>query len=161
MTKVSLYTITYSGMYYVGPHVPLTEQIPKAKAMGFDGIEICGKRPFGFPPDLDADARRTIRELAAAEGVEISAVASYNNFASPIMEEYENELLMVLPDTSAMTAEVKVNESLTGLIEPGQRAIITSDAMPDVALEGEVIEIGTDFIEAAEAGPGDWDGEAP
>ncbi len=95
MVKVSLYSITYSGMYYVGRHVPLTEMIPKAKAMGFDGIEICGKRPFGFPPDLDADARRTIRELAASEDVEISAVASYNNFASPIMEEYENELLMV------------------------------------------------------------------
>jgi multidrug efflux pump subunit AcrA (membrane-fusion protein) len=54
----------------------------------------------------------------------------------------KNELLMVLPDTSQMTAEVKVNESLTGLIEPGQRAIVKSDAMPDVALAGEVIEIG-------------------
>ncbi|MHC4769996.1 MAG: efflux RND transporter periplasmic adaptor subunit, partial [Planctomycetota bacterium] len=31
---------------------------------------------------------------------------------------------------------------LTGLIEPGQRAIVTSDSVPDVALEGEVIEIG-------------------
>jgi multidrug resistance efflux pump len=54
----------------------------------------------------------------------------------------KNELIMVLPDTSRMTAEVKVNESLTGLIEAGQRAIVTSDAVPDVALEGEVTEIG-------------------
>jgi multidrug efflux pump subunit AcrA (membrane-fusion protein) len=54
----------------------------------------------------------------------------------------KNELIMILPDTSRMAAEVKVNESLTGLIEPGQRAIVTSDAVPDVALEGEVIEIG-------------------
>jgi len=54
----------------------------------------------------------------------------------------KNELLMVLPDTATMTAEVKVSESLTGLIEPGQRAIVTSDAVPDVALEGKVIEIG-------------------
>jgi multidrug resistance efflux pump len=57
-------------------------------------------------------------------------------------EVRKNELLMILPDTSRMTAEVKVNESLTGLIEPGQRAMVTSDAVPDVALEGEVIEIG-------------------
>jgi HlyD family secretion protein len=54
----------------------------------------------------------------------------------------KNELIMVLPDTSQMTAEVKVSESLSGLIEPGQRAIITSDANPDQTLEGEVIEIG-------------------
>jgi HlyD family secretion protein len=57
-------------------------------------------------------------------------------------EVRKNELLMILPDTSTMTAEVKVSESLTGLIEPGQRAIVTSDSVPDVALEGEVIEIG-------------------
>jgi len=50
----------------------------------------------------------------------------------------KNELVMVLPDVSTMTAKVKVNESLTGVIEPGQRVIVTPDATPDVALEGEV-----------------------
>jgi hypothetical protein len=54
----------------------------------------------------------------------------------------KNELMMILPDTSVMTAEVKVNESLSGLIEPGQRAVVTSDAVPDAALDGEVLEIG-------------------
>lgn len=54
----------------------------------------------------------------------------------------KNELVMVLPDTSQMTAEVKVNESLTGLIEAGQRAIVSSDAMPEAVLEGEVLSIG-------------------
>jgi multidrug resistance efflux pump len=54
----------------------------------------------------------------------------------------KNELIIVLPDTSQMTAEVKVNESLTGLIERGQRAIVNSDAKPDATLTGEVIEIG-------------------
>ncbi len=57
-------------------------------------------------------------------------------------EVRKNELVMVLPDVSEMTAEVKVNESLTGLIETGQRVIITSDAVPDVSLEGEVLSIG-------------------
>jgi multidrug resistance efflux pump len=60
----------------------------------------------------------------------------------PGTEVRKNELLMILPDTSTMTAEVKVSESHSGLIEPGQRAIITSDAVPDVALEGEVLSIG-------------------
>lgn len=53
-----------------------------------------------------------------------------------------NELVMILPDISQMTAKVKVSESHSGLIEPGQRAVITSDAVPDVALEGEVLSIG-------------------
>jgi multidrug efflux pump subunit AcrA (membrane-fusion protein) len=57
-------------------------------------------------------------------------------------EVRKNELVMVLPDVSEMTAEVKVNEALSGLIETGQRVIITSDAVPDVALEGEVLSIG-------------------
>jgi len=57
-------------------------------------------------------------------------------------EVRKNELVMVLPDVSQMTAEVKVNEALSGLIETGQRVIITSDAVPDVALEGKVISIG-------------------
>ena len=52
-----------------------------------------------------------------------------------------NQLAMILPDTSQMVAEVKVNESLTGLIKPGQRAIITSDAVSDVVLQGEVLSI--------------------
>jgi len=82
-------------MYYVGPHVPLKQLIPKIRKFGFDGIEIEGKRPFGFPPDLDDKARREIVELADSEGIEISAIASYNNFASPIQEEIENEMLMV------------------------------------------------------------------
>ncbi len=63
-------------------------------------------------------------------------------------ELYRNQLAMVLPDTSQMVAEVKVTESLSGLIEPGQRAIVTSDALPDVVLHGEVLSIGV----LAEAG---------
>ncbi len=57
-------------------------------------------------------------------------------------EVRKNELIMVLPDISEMTAEIKVNESLTGLIEAGQRVIVSSDAIADVAIEGEVISIG-------------------
>ena len=49
---------------------------------------------------------------------------------------------MVLPDTSEMIAEVKVNESLTGLIEAGQHVLVRPDAVPDAVLEGEVLSIG-------------------
>lgn len=57
-------------------------------------------------------------------------------------ELYRNQTVMVLPDTSEMVAEVKVNEALSGLIRPGQRASIRSDARPDLVLSGEVVSIG-------------------
>jgi HlyD family secretion protein len=57
-------------------------------------------------------------------------------------EVSRNEVLMILPDTSAMNAEIKVNESLMGLIRVGQRVSVVPDAMPDVSLEGEVTKIG-------------------
>ena len=57
-------------------------------------------------------------------------------------ELHKNELVMVLPDTSVMTANVKVNEALSGLIVPGQQAIVKLDAMPEEAFSGEVVSIG-------------------
>ena len=95
MIKVGLYSITYLGAWYKGGHLTIKDFIRKAKALGYDGIEIDLKRPHGFPLDLDEKSRTEIRKLAASEGLEIPAVASNNNFASPIPEHRENELLMV------------------------------------------------------------------
>lgn len=92
--KISLYTITLGGGYYGGPVVPLLEIFPKAKAWGYDGLEIEGKRPHGSPLDLDAAARDTIRKAADDNGLDISCIAAYNDFSSPIEEHRENELLM-------------------------------------------------------------------
>lgn len=57
-------------------------------------------------------------------------------------ELYRNEMVMALPDTSRMTAEVKVNEARSGLIEAGQAATIVSDALPDVVMSGQVLGVG-------------------
>jgi sugar phosphate isomerase/epimerase len=92
--KVSLYTITLNGGYYDGPAVPLLDIFPKAKAWGYDGIEIESKRPHGNPMDLDADARKRIRQAATDNALEISCIAAYNDYSSPIDEHRENELLM-------------------------------------------------------------------
>lgn len=53
-----------------------------------------------------------------------------------------NELIMVLPNTSRMIAAVKVSEALSGLIKPGQKAAVLSDAMPDTPIAGEVLNVG-------------------
>jgi sugar phosphate isomerase/epimerase len=93
--KVGLYTISFAGVWYDGPGLPLSDILPRAKQMGFDGVEIGARRPHASPMDLDEKARASIRQQADKAGVEIPAIASYNNFASPILEQRENELLMV------------------------------------------------------------------
>ncbi len=92
--KISLYTITLSGGYYGGPAVPLLEIFPRARDWGYDGIEIEAKRPHGSPLDLDSAARERIKKVAQDTGLEISCIAAYNDYSSPIDEHRENELLM-------------------------------------------------------------------
>jgi HlyD family secretion protein len=53
-----------------------------------------------------------------------------------------NERIMVIPDTSRLVARVKVNEALSGQIEPGQQASVVSDALPGEVIPGEVIGVG-------------------
>ncbi len=93
--KVSLYTISLSGGYYRGDAVPLLDIFPMAKDWGYDGVEIEGKRPHGSPLDLGRAAREAIRVAAADNGLELSCVAAYNDFSSPIEEHREAEVLMV------------------------------------------------------------------
>jgi len=93
--KLAIYTITYAGLWYKGAPLSLEEIINRAVEYGFDGIEIDGKRPHGFPLDLDGEYRKKIRKMAETKGLEICAVAGNNNFVSPFQEQRENELLML------------------------------------------------------------------
>ncbi len=92
--KISLYTVTLNGGYYGGPAVPLLEIFPRARDWGYDGIEIESKRPHGSPLDLGAAERDRIKKVAQDTGMEISCIAAYNDYSSPIEEHRENELLM-------------------------------------------------------------------
>jgi len=93
--KIALYTVTYNGLFYKGGFVPVKDCISRAAEFGFDGIEIEAKRPHGSPLDLDARGRAELRDFAQAKGIEIPALAAYNNFTSPVMIQRENELLML------------------------------------------------------------------
>lgn len=55
---------------------------------------------------------------------------------------WPNQTAIFLPDTSHMAAEVKISEALSGMIKPGQRAIVTSEAVPNLSFSGEVMSIG-------------------
>lgn len=93
--KVGLYSITYSGTWYKGKALSPEEIVDRAAAYGYAGVELDLKRPHGFPLDWSECRRREFRDYAAAKGIELPAMAANNNFASPIPELRENELLMV------------------------------------------------------------------
>jgi sugar phosphate isomerase/epimerase len=93
--KVGLYSITYLGAWYDGPALTVKEFIHKAKELGYDGIELDGKRPHGNPMDLSQQDRDEIREECEKVGLDIPAVASNNDFSSPVPEHRESQLLMV------------------------------------------------------------------
>ena len=53
----------------------------------------------------------------------------------------QNELVMVLPDTNRMIANLKVGEALSGRIRPGQQTVVYSDSSPDQPVAGRVIGV--------------------
>jgi sugar phosphate isomerase/epimerase len=93
--RLALKGVTYTGVWYNGPALSIPQIIDRAKRFGYAGIEIDAKRPQAFPLDLDRQARQQIREKLAETGVELAAVASYNNFIEPIHEYFEMNLLTV------------------------------------------------------------------
>ena len=94
--KVGLYSISCSGVWFNDrPALTVEEFIDIAKKYGYEGVEIDLKRPHGSPIDLDSKRCAEIRAYAEKQGLPICAVAANNNFAMPIPELIENELLMV------------------------------------------------------------------
>lgn len=110
--KVGLYSITYLGLWYQGEALPLSEMITRAKAFGYDGIEIDGKRPHGNPLDWPMRRCRELRSQAEGEGIEIFAVAANNDFSDPVPEvreaqvAYMRELIRMTADLGAPVLRV-------------------------------------------------------
>lgn len=116
--KVGLYSITYLGVWYEGEALTLEETVARAKEYGYDGVEIDGKRPHGNPLDMPTDRCKTIRRLADDEGVEIYAVAANNDFASPIPEHREYQLVY-MRELIRMTADLGTKLLRVFLAWPG------------------------------------------
>lgn len=95
MLKLGLYSITFLGIWYRGPGMPLEELLCRARSFGYEGVEIDGKRPHGNPLDMSPERCRELRRIADEEGVEIYAVAANNDFSSPIAEHRESQLIYV------------------------------------------------------------------
>jgi sugar phosphate isomerase/epimerase len=93
--KFGLLTTSYSGLWHDGDALTLEDQIRRASDLGFDGVAIETKRPVACPLDFDARDREQVKAVADEEGIDLCAVESMSNFASPVMEERENNLAMM------------------------------------------------------------------
>ncbi|MCU4925965.1 sugar phosphate isomerase/epimerase [Halobacteria archaeon AArc-dxtr1] len=91
----ALLTVSYSGLWHDGDALTLDEQIRAASDLGFDAVSIETKRPVASPLDFDAADRQRIKRLADDEGIDLCALESVSDFASPIAEERENNLAMM------------------------------------------------------------------
>ena len=54
---------------------------------------------------------------------------------------YPGQVIISMPDTSKMVAEISVHETEVDKVRAGQKATIVMDAFPDMVLDGEVLEV--------------------
>ena len=93
--KIGLYSVSFSGLWYHGKVLSVEELVDIAAELNFDGLELDGKRPHGFPLDWSQRRREDFKAYAEQKGIEIIGVAGNNNLVSPFEEDFENELLML------------------------------------------------------------------
>jgi sugar phosphate isomerase/epimerase len=128
--KLGLYSITYLGLWYRGRALTVEELIERARAYGYDGVEIDGKRPHGNPLDVATARAVELRHRAHDAGVEIYAVAANNDFSSPVPEYRECQLTYVR-DLIRMTGDL------------GARTLRMFAAWPGVTIGPEGATYGT------------------
>lgn len=116
--KVGLYSITYLGVWYRGKALTLEEMIQRSKKLGFDGIEIDGKRPHGNPLDMPTKKCKELKAKAEDKGQEIYAVSANNDFSSPI-PEYRECQIAYMRDLIRMTSDLGVKPLRVFLGWPG------------------------------------------
>jgi multidrug efflux pump subunit AcrA (membrane-fusion protein) len=57
------------------------------------------------------------------------------------MDWYGSNVLMTIPDTSAFEVAISVGEEYRGKLQPGNKALITVEAIPGLTIEGELKKI--------------------
>jgi sugar phosphate isomerase/epimerase len=130
--KIGLYSITYAGLWYRGDPLTLEQVIGRAKKFGYQGIEIGGKRPHGYPPDMPKAKCQDLRKMAADQGIEIHDVAANNDFSSPIPEHRETQLVY-LRELMRMTSDLGVRLMRVFLGWPGVTVLPEGGARYDIA----------------------------
>lgn len=116
--KVGLYSITFLGVWYKGTALSLEGVLQKSRELGFDGIEIDGKRPHGNPLDWPKERCKDLMAKAHDLGQELYAVSANNDFSSPIPEHRECQIAY-MKDLIRMTSDFGVKTLRVFLGWPG------------------------------------------
>lgn len=77
--KLSLFTVSFAG-FWGQARSSLEESIRRVADLGFDGVEIVGKRPHLSPLDVSVEDCARLGDLARTCGIEVSAIAAYTDF---------------------------------------------------------------------------------
>ena len=77
--RLALHSISYAGLWGQA-RLPVDAVLDKAVQQGFQGVMLVGKRPHGSPGDLDAEARRRLRDGLERRGLRLAAIAGYTDF---------------------------------------------------------------------------------
>lgn len=79
--KTSLFSVSYAGLWGQA-RLELPAFIERAKALGFEGVMLMGKRPHASVLDFDELRRRDLREHLRRAGLEVSCLAGYTSFTA-------------------------------------------------------------------------------
>jgi sugar phosphate isomerase/epimerase len=87
--KLGLYSVTYRGVWYKGEALDVFQLVRLAKSQGWEGLELDAERPHAAPMDLDADARKRLRDLAGELALPLCAVSPNCDLSSPVPSRQE------------------------------------------------------------------------
>lgn len=78
--KTTLFSVSYAGLWGQAS-LGLREFISHAADLGYDAVELMGKRPHLSVLDYDRDAALSLAEHCREQGTEVACIAGYTNFA--------------------------------------------------------------------------------
>lgn len=122
--KVALHSVGYSGSWGGETVLALNRFVRKAKELGFDGVELMGKRPHLSPLDFDRGKTRALKDEIASLGLGLPCIASYHDFSKsidhPDMARVEKELVY-LKEVLRMAADLEcpLVRVYSGYLYPG------------------------------------------
>jgi sugar phosphate isomerase/epimerase len=79
--KTALHSISYTGGWGQ-KHLSLEDFIVKASKLGYDGVEITGKRPHASILDMNDSQVLKIDKILKENNIECAALAGYTNFTA-------------------------------------------------------------------------------
>jgi sugar phosphate isomerase/epimerase len=113
--KTALFSVSYAGLWGQA-RLELPAFIERAKALGFEGVMLMGKRPHASVLDFDESRRRDLREQLRRTGLEVSCLAGYTSFTAglecpevPLIElqvKYVQELAKLSSDLGCKLVRV-------------------------------------------------------